>query len=245
MCKCAYVQMCTFEKYSKLRNISPFVWPGKNQTSMTKYSKKEIAFERVLFFSDAIVAIAITLLALDLKIQIPEGKNLTFTDLISPWHKYLAFILSFVNIAGYWRTHHDFFVYIHKMDDRIFLFNILWLFFIICLPFATTVLSDHFGQTPAVFLYSLNVLSLSVFQNCIWDYADKSGFLNTENLNEERRKGLRLMLNLDMLNGLIAVTVSFFMPKTAFFLLFFKLPLFVFALIFGTQRRQIHLKKSD
>jgi uncharacterized membrane protein len=210
---------------------------------MTKYSKKEIAFERVLFFSDAIVAIAITLLALDLKIQVPEGNTLSFTDLISPWHKYLAFILSFVNIAGFWRTHHDFFVYIHKMDERIFLFNILWLFFIVCLPFATAVLSDHFGQTPAVFLYSLNVLSISVFQNCIWDYADKSGFLNTENLDDQKRKNFRLMLNLDMVNGLIAVVVSFFMPKAAFFLLFFKLPLFVFALLFRTRRRREDVRK--
>jgi uncharacterized membrane protein len=211
---------------------------------MTKYSKKEIAFERVLFFSDAIVAIAITLLALDLKIQVPAGKYLSFADLISPWHKYLAFILSFVNIAGFWRTHHDFFVYINKMDERIFLFNILWLFFIVCLPFATTVLSDHFGQTPAVFLYSLNVLFLSVFQNFIWDYADKSGYLNTENLNAGRRKDFQVMLNLDMLNGLIAVVVSFFMPKLAFFLLFFKLPLLVFALVFRTRRRREDVKEK-
>ncbi len=115
---------------------------------MHEYSKKEIAFERVLFFSDAIVAIAITLLALDLKLQVPEGKDLSFADLMSPWHKYLAFILSFVNIAGFWRTHHDFFVYIIKMDERVFFFNICWLFFIVTLPFATTVLSDHFGQGP-------------------------------------------------------------------------------------------------
>jgi uncharacterized membrane protein len=212
---------------------------------MKEYSKKEIAFERVLFFSDAIVAIAITLLALDLKLQVPVGKAISFSDLISPWHKYLAFILSFVNIAGFWRTHHDFFVYIHKMDERIFGFNIMWLFFIVCLPFATTVLSDHFGQTPAVFLYSLNVLCLSIFQNCIWDYAFNKGFLNKENLNSGRQKDFRLMLNLDMINGLIAIAVCFFMPKLAFFLLFFKLPLFVIAVIFRKRFRNERLNSEQ
>jgi len=203
-----------------------------------EYSRKEIAFERVLFFSDAIVAIAITLLALDLKIQVPKGKILTFADLIAPWHKYLAFILSFVNIAGFWRTHHDFFVHINKMDDRIFGFNILWLFFIVTLPFATSVLSDHFGQTPAVFLYSLNIFFLSVFQNFIWDYADKLEYLNTANLEEGRRSDFRWMLNLDMINGLIAIAVSFFMPRLAFYLLFFKLPLFVLAVVFRTRKKR-------
>ena len=192
----------------------------------------------MLFFSDAIVAIAITLLALDLKIQVPEGKILTFADLIAPWHKYLAFILSFVNIAGFWRTHHDFFVHINKMDDRIFGFNILWLFFIVTLPFATSVLSDHFGQTPAVFLYSLNIFFLSVFQNFIWDYADKLEYLNTANLEEGRRSDFRWMLNLDMINGLIAIAVSFFMPRLAFYLLFFKLPLFVLAVVFRTRKKR-------
>lgn len=205
---------------------------------MREYSRKEIAFERVLFFSDAIVAIAITLLALDLKIQVPKGKILTFADLIAPWHKYLAFILSFVNIAGFWRTHHDFFVHINKMDDRIFGFNILWLFFIVTLPFATSVLSDHFGQTPAVFLYSLNIFFLSVFQNFIWDYADKLEYLNTANLEEGRRSDFRWMLNLDMINGLIAIAVSFFMPRLAFYLLFFKLPLFVLAVVFRTRKKR-------
>src|SRR5215831_6336506 len=102
---------------------------------MKEYFKKEIAFERVLFFSDAVVAIAITLLALDLKLNLPAGHRITFKDLLLPWHNYLAFVLSFINVASFWRVHHDFFIYIHKMDERMMFLNTSWLFCIITLPF--------------------------------------------------------------------------------------------------------------
>lgn len=216
-------------------------------TEMREYHKKEIAFERVLFFSDAVVAIAITLLALDLKIEKPEDQHLSFADLIQPWQKYLAFVLSFIHIAGLWRTHHDFFTYIKKMDAKMMYVNICWLFFIVILPFSTSVLSKHFGDTPAVFLYSANVFILSVLQNFIWDYPAKmGGFISDEHVNEQEQKNIRMILNLDMLNGLIAIVVAFFMPKLAFFLLFFKLPIFIaVAFFFAPKRRRGHVKRGS
>ncbi|MBI1225283.1 MAG: DUF1211 domain-containing protein [Bacteroidetes bacterium] len=204
------------------------------------YNKKEIAFERVLFFSDAVVAIAITLLALELKIEIPEGEHLTFKHLLSPWHQYIAFILSYINIAGFWRTHHDFFIHIKKQDEKLLYLNISWLFFIIVLPFTTSVLSDHFGDTAAIFLYSLNILLLSIFQNFIWDYADsRTDFVDKESLSSQEIYNMRTMLNLDMLNGLVAIAFSFFQPVLAFFLLFFKIPIFLIVpFIIGGKRRK-------
>lgn len=211
---------------------------------MKNYAKKEIAFERVLFFSDAIVAIAITLLALNLKIDVPSGQHITYAHLLAPWQQYLAFILSFFNIAAFWRTHHDFFVYIHRMNDVIMTLNTCWLFFIIVLPFTTSVLSAHFGDSPAVLLYSANVLFISVCQNCIWDYADRQpNFIDREKLSavKEMHSRIRLMLNLDMVNGLIAIVVSFFLPRTAFFLLFFKVPIFVIASVYIARQRRKEL----
>lgn len=205
---------------------------------MKEYQKKEIAFERVLFFSDAIVAIAITLLALDLKVNVPEERHIVFKDLLLPWHKYLAFILSFFSIAGFWRKHHDFFIYIRKMDDKLMALNTGWLFFIVTLPFATALLSTHFGDTPSVFLYSLNILMISIFQNCIWDYADLKNHFDKDGMPGIKQKDFRIMLNLDMINGLIAVVVSFWMPKLAFFLLFFKIPLVIITAFFVAGRRR-------
>lgn len=207
---------------------------------MKAYWKKEIAFERVLFFSDAVVAIAITLLALDLKLTVPDGLPVSFNDLLAPWHIYMAFVLSFLNIAGFWRRHHDFFIYICRIDERLMALNTCWLFFIVTLPFSTSLLSAHFGNPATVFLYSANVFILSVLQNSIWDYADaREGFVNKEKVAPEYGKRLRLMLNLEMINGLVAVVASFFYPRAAFFLLYFKLPIFLLSVFYiGARRRK-------
>jgi uncharacterized membrane protein len=204
------------------------------------FTKKEVAFERVIFFSDAIVAIAITLLALNLKLDTPPGRSISFSDLFLPWRNYLAFILSFINIAGFWRTHHNAFVYIFKMDDRMMLLNICWLFLIVTLPFATTLVSAHFGATPVIFLYSMNVLGLSIIQNSIWDYADNSDYVDKEKLPENARRRFRLTFNLDMINSLVCVILSFFLPKLAFIFLFFKLPMYLFATFYLAGKGKKH-----
>ncbi len=210
---------------------------------MNDISKKEIPFERVIFFSDAIVAIAITLLALDLKLDLSEDHPLTFHDLQLPWKNYLAFFLSFINIASFWRTHHMMYTYINKMNERTMTYNICWLFFIVTLPFSTSVLSTHFGDSAAIFLYSLNILALSVCQNYIWDSAAlKQDYINSERLSDEERKRFRVMFNLDIVNALLCVLLSFFVPTIAFFLLFFKIPVLFFITIYIANQRRKDVK---
>jgi uncharacterized membrane protein len=209
------------------------------------FTKKEVAFERVIFFSDAIVAIAITLLALNLKLDIPQNHRVSFSDLLLPWRNYLAFILSFINIAGFWRTHHNAFVYIYKMDDRMMFLNICWLFLIVTLPFATTLVSAHFAQTPVIFLYSMNVFGLSVIQNYIWDYADVRDYIDKEKLSEIAKRRFRLTFNLDMINGLVCVILSFFFPILAFIFLFFKLPMYLFATFYLAGKRKKDLMRPE
>lgn len=214
---------------------------------MKNFLKKEIAFERILFFSDAIVAIAITLLALNLRLEKVPHTHLMFSDLIVPWKNYVAFILSFINIASFWKIHHDLFVHINKINEKLFLLNIVWLFLIIVLPFSTTVVSTYFGDSPAILLYTLNIFLISFIQNSIWQYASqKEDFINTETLPEEFKKRYQIMFNLDMLNGLIAVVLSFFNPILAFILLYTKVPFFVAGTIYilNKKRKAVKQKKA-
>lgn len=194
--------------------------------------EKNLQLDRLVFFCDAVVAIAITLLVFNLKIDHIAGEHLTFKDLFLPWKNFLAFVLSFLNIAGFWRTHHTFFAYIKKIDERLVLFNTGWLFFIVVLPFSTTLVSAHFFDTPAIFMYSLNTLMIACFQNLIWDYAALKPDYLPEEIDPQTSSRLRLYCNLDMINAALAMGLSFFRPVLAFILLFTKLPMIVIARLF-------------
>ena len=105
----------------------------------------EVAFlsaQRVIFFSDAVVAIAITLLALGLPGVRGTSNAEVLRSLQANLDAYLPFVISFVVIAAYWRAHHRLYQYVARLDDRLVSINMVWLLMIICTPYATRVLSD-------------------------------------------------------------------------------------------------------
>jgi uncharacterized membrane protein len=105
------------------------------------------AAERLTFFSDAVIAIAMTLLAIEL--PIPEGNTVkTFLDSVrhDSGH-YVAFLISFSAIAAAWSSHHDIFRYVRRIDTRLRSLNTTWLLMIVLTPFATQLLTARGHQT--------------------------------------------------------------------------------------------------
>jgi uncharacterized membrane protein len=98
------------------------------------------AAERLTIFSDAVVAIAMTLLALEL--PVPEGGTVSefWTSVRYNDGHYAAFLISFIVIAAAWSDHHVLFRYVEDVDGRLQLLNLGWLLSIVLNPFATKLL---------------------------------------------------------------------------------------------------------
>lgn len=99
--------------------------------------------ERLTFFSDAVVAIAITLLAIDL--PVPSGDTVSefWSSVRHTGTHYAAFVISFLAIAAAWNHHHDIFRCAERMDSRLRTLNTAWFFMIILNPFATKLLTSQ------------------------------------------------------------------------------------------------------
>ena len=118
------------------------------------------AVDRLTLFSDAVVAIAITLLAIDL--PVPTGATVSqfWSSVRHSGGHYAAFAISFVAIAAAWSHHHDIFRYARSMDTRLRTLNTAWLLTIILNPFATKLLTSQGHQSLGVHALRFGFYSL-------------------------------------------------------------------------------------
>jgi uncharacterized membrane protein len=132
--------------------------------------------ERIVFFSDAVFAIAMTLLVLD--IRVPDGEYTTVGEsLIAVIPKVFAYVLSFAIIAVNWTSHHRKFTVITGYDRRLITLNLGLLLVVAFVPFPTALLAEAGADIAAVVLYAAVVGVLGVVQFAIWAYARRAGLL--------------------------------------------------------------------
>jgi uncharacterized membrane protein len=120
---------------------------------------------RIEAFSDAVFAIAITLLALDL--TVPEPGDFTST-LLDAWPSYLAYLATFLTIASIWIHHHAVFSRIAGVEPAVLLLNVLLLLGVSLLPWPTALIAvalqdgDRADGIAAVLVYAIASLIVGV-----------------------------------------------------------------------------------
>jgi uncharacterized membrane protein len=135
---------------------------------------------RLVAFSDAVFAITITLLVLE--IRPPTDDRNLLHGLVALWPSYLAYAVTFLFIGQVWANHHVMFDLIRAADRVVLLLNTLLLMFVVFLPFATSVLagalrSGH-GQRTAVVFYGIAFDVTALTFNAVWQYACRHRLLS-------------------------------------------------------------------
>jgi uncharacterized membrane protein len=127
--------------------------------------EKEFELERVILFSDAVFAIAITLLIIDIKwpeVEHVAGENTL--KLVQPMlFSFAAFVISFFFIGRFWSLHLQLFRLLHKYNQGLIKRNLFFLFFIVTFPFTAAGLAGHVksGFLLPLYLYFLNLAAVS------------------------------------------------------------------------------------
>jgi uncharacterized membrane protein len=142
--------------------VSVRVASGELQTGRSARDRKgsEIEFSRVVAFSDGVFAIAITLLVLAL--EIPAGLHDIGQALNERGDEFFAYGLSFAVIGSLWIDHHRFFGDLTRFDGRLMVLNLLYLAFVALVPFSSSLLGSYAGETPAVVVYAINMIAISL-----------------------------------------------------------------------------------
>lgn len=179
--------------------------------------------DRMQFFSDAVFAIALTLLVLDIRLPETEPENL-LPALLALWPQYFAFGLSFVIIALNWISHHAKYRVIVRFDGRLLRLNFVLLFLIAIVPFPTSVLSEYGAETPVVVLYAATVAALSITQLLIWTYAVRAG-LTSKDVDAPMFRYIVLNILPAPLVFLLSIPIAFVDPQIAMYVWFAIIPM--------------------
>jgi uncharacterized membrane protein len=166
----------------KLRATAP------NELKQDNTPQKRLAIERLVFFSDAVFAIAITILVLD--IRLPAGANAAgsrelLLSLAGLWPEYLAFFISFWVIGLSWISHHRKFLYIQRIDYQLLTLNLLMLMIIAFIPFPTAVMSENVSFTATAF-YALTMIMACLSGLILWLHAARNHRLVDSSLDRRQ-----------------------------------------------------------
>lgn len=144
------------------------------------------SLERATFFSDAVFAIAMTLLVIELRLpELPEAPLDTGpfdTELFNAalgalLPGYLTFLLSFAVVGMIWLSHHRKFTAIVRYDQGLLRLNLVMLLFVASLPLPTAILGEHGDQVGAVVVYALTIASTGFALTALWLYAWHRGLI--------------------------------------------------------------------
>lgn len=103
--------------------------------------KRVVSAERLTVFIDAVIAIALTLLALDLPVPTGATNGGMLRSALDHHEEYLAFAISFWVIGAHWNAHHQIFRHVTSLGGRLTGLTMLWLFMQVVTPFATRVIT--------------------------------------------------------------------------------------------------------
>ncbi len=168
---------------------------------------------RVLALSDGVFAIAMTLLALDLRIPGVSNEDLPHA-LAEHGASYLAFLLSFYVVSRYWVNHHRLFRHVMRVDGGLMRLNLLLLLVVAALPFPSSLMSEHGGTTAAVVIYASTLAVASAILGALWLWASSHSLTTVTMPERVAREEAQVSL---VITGifLVSVALAFVIPAEA------------------------------
>jgi uncharacterized membrane protein len=188
-----------------------------------------VGFDRVVFFSDAVFAIALTLMAVEIGIPEVEDSSSTtalWSAIVDKGPALLAYLVAFFWVAIYWRANHRFTTTLRRMSSRYIAMVLVFLAFVALLPFTASLLGEYPNNPVSVAVFAVFAGVISTLEIVLLLVADSDDLFTTPLTPAERR--FRVIGAFTPIPGfLVSIPVAFVSPTLGV------LCWFVGSLIFG------------
>ena len=168
---------------------------------------------RLESFVDGVFAVAITLLVLDFVIPaLPHSNVANLTYLGSLSFKFIGYFLAFFLLAILLNNHNRQFKNIEYADQKLWWLNIVFLSFIVLVPFVTSIWTEYGDTTIGVLFFHFDMLISGLLLYFNWFYVQKHEYLLRKNITSRTIKIIHYRNLAIPIASLIAILIAFFTP---------------------------------
>ncbi|MGL5830858.1 MAG: TMEM175 family protein [Candidatus Altimarinota bacterium] len=187
---------------------------------------------RLELLSDAVFAIIMTLLIIEIKVPELHGATINNFDLLGKILElgdlFMSYFLSFFILAMFWLSHHALFhFFVTNINRQLAVLNMVFLCFLCLIPFSAHLLGSYPHLQTAIVFYGLNVIAVSTMGLIMFFYALKSKEIDNGELKSRNLKQAAIRLVLTPIFAILGILISFVAPY------FIAGLLFVFPIIFN------------
>lgn len=178
-----------------------------------RFARDSLAFQRVVNLSDAVFAIALTLLVLTLDVPVTQMDRLA-DALVDQVPQFVAFALSFALVANLWWQHHRLFELLERLDPGVTAINLVLLAFVALVPYPTSLLGAGPGNSIAVIAFIAVFVVLTLLHLALLGRAGAQGLVRSE-LPRVRYLSLLAGYAVGALVLLVAAVIALWWPIVA------------------------------
>jgi len=156
--------------------------------------RSDFDLSRLIAFSDGVFAIAITLLVLSIDVPNAVSASALPAAVFHQSSDVLSYVISFLVVGNFWVVHHRVFARLERCDARLLWLNLLFLLFIVFIPYPTAVLGDFDGWFSVSF-YAATIAASWLSLTVLWLYVTHADRLVDDRLEPwlVRRNAVRFL----------------------------------------------------
>jgi len=168
---------------------------------------------RLETFVDGVFAIAITLLVLEFVVPVlPHSNTALLTYLGSVWIKFLGYFLAFFLLGILLNNHNRQFRNLEYADQTLWWLNIIFLAFIVLVPFVTSIWIEYGDTTIGVLFFHFDMLISGLLLYFMWSYIQKNSYLLRKDITQKTVKIINYRNLIFPIAPIIAIGIAFFSP---------------------------------
>jgi uncharacterized membrane protein len=209
----------------KIRSLIDFKWGFKmikpSNKSEYELSESEYANQmrmrdknRLENFVDAVFAIAITLLVLEISVPVIQDSNAAIMGFLNGiWPKLIGYFLAFFILAILLNNHHRQLRNIEYVDQKIWWINLAFLAFVVLVPFSTTIISEYGDTLTAIIIFNLNLLIAGMLLYLNWARVVRNKYLLRKDITERTIKIIEYINTAVPITAIVVILLAFINPR--------------------------------